>query len=278
VVNAFWIILTGSLVAACCALPGCFLVLRRQALIGDAIAHAILPGIVLTYLLIDHKNTWLLLAGAGSFGLIASFLMDWLHQKAGLKADAAIGIVFTSFFAVGIILVSAFAGNMDVDQECVLYGEIAYVPLDMTQLQVPRAVVTHTILLVILISLIIVFYKQFLITTFDAAFARLSGFWVRSWHYLLMSMVSVVTVASFEAVGAILVIAFLTVPPATAFLLTNRLSRMFVVSVLISIITATIGYGVAILFNASIAGSMATVSGLLFGIAFVYDKLSTHQF
>jgi manganese/zinc/iron transport system permease protein len=129
--NDFWIILTGSLVAINCGMLGVFLILRKMAMIGDAISHAVLPGIVVAYLLAQSRNAIFTLLGAALFGLLTTFLIELFYKRARLQSDASIGITFTWLFAIGVILVTAFTGNIDLDQECVLYGDIAYVPFDL---------------------------------------------------------------------------------------------------------------------------------------------------
>ncbi|NRA48492.1 MAG: metal ABC transporter permease, partial [Phaeodactylibacter sp.] len=129
--NAFWIILTGALVATSCGLLGAFLVLRKMAMLGDAISHAVLPGIVIAYLFSGSRETLPMLIGAAGIGVLTTFLVEFLHQKARLQIDASIGITFTWLFAIGIIMISMYVGQVDLDQDCVLYGEIAYVPLDL---------------------------------------------------------------------------------------------------------------------------------------------------
>ncbi len=269
--TSFWIILTGSLVAVSCSLLGCFLILRRMAMIGDAISHAVLPGIVIAFLLSGSRESVPMLIGAGLLGLLATFLIEFLHTKAKLQTDAAIGITFTWLFALGIILISVFAGQVDLDQDCVLYGEIAYVPIDLLLspgglLLGPKAVWVVGSVLVIIIIFIITFYKQLFLTTFDPAFAVSLGWSAVLWHYLLMGVVSLTTVAAFESVGAILVVAFLVVPPATAYLLTHRLKTMLWLSCLIGIVATVLGYGLAIWLNGSVTGAIATVSGIIFGL------------
>src|SRR5690554_6833283 len=129
--NDFWIILTGVLVALNCGLLGCFLILRKMAMIGDAISHAVLPGIVLAFLFTGSRDSVTMLIGAGSLGVLTTFLIEFFHKRGKLQTDASIGVTFTFLFAVGVILISVFAGKVDLDQDCVLYGEIAYVPLDL---------------------------------------------------------------------------------------------------------------------------------------------------
>jgi manganese/zinc/iron transport system permease protein len=272
----FYIILTASLVAISCSLLGCFLVLRKMAMVGDAISHAVLPGIVLAFLISGTRDSVIMLIGAMIVGVLSTFLIEYFTRKGRLQSDASIGVTFTWLFAVGVVLLSVFAGDVDLDQECVLYGEIAYVPFDLWllpsgQSMGPRAVWIVGPVLLAIILFIVFGYKGLKITTFDGAFATLSGVSVLVWHYALMSLVSAVTVASFELVGAILVVAFLIVPPATAYLLTNKLQAMLWLSVGLSIVTAVGGYYMAVWVNGSIAGAMATVAGILFSAALIFS-------
>ena len=129
--NDFWIILTGILVALSCGLLGVFLVLRKMAMVGDAISHAVLPGIVIAYLVAESRNAVIMLIGAAAFGLLTTFMIEWFYRRARIQADASIGITFTWLFAIGVILVSFYTGNVDLDQECVLYGDISYIPFNL---------------------------------------------------------------------------------------------------------------------------------------------------
>lgn len=276
---AFWIILTGALVAVTCGLLGCFLVLRKMSMVGDAISHAVLPGIVIAFLLSGSRETLPMLLGAGATGLLATFLIEYFHRRAGLQTDAAIGVVFTFLFAVGIILISAFAGQVDIDQDCVLYGEIAYVPIDLWvtaggTVMGPRPVYILSGVLLLVVVFIRLGYKELKLTSFDPAFASALGISTALWHYLLMAAVSITTVSSFESVGAILVIAFLIGPPATAYLLTHDLKRMLAITVALGIFIAFTGYWMAYWLNASIAGCMAVVTGICFAVVFAVQQLN----
>lgn len=276
---AFWIILTGSLVAVTCGLLGCFLVLRKMSMVGDAISHAVLPGIVIAFLLSGSRETLPMLLGAGATGLLATFLIEYFHRRAGLQTDAAIGVVFTFLFAVGIILISAFAGQVDIDQDCVLYGEIAYVPIDLWvtgngTVMGPRPVYILSGVLLLVAAFIRLGYKELKLTSFDPAFASAMGISTALWHYLLMAAVSITTVSSFESVGAILVIAFLIGPPATAYLLTHDLKRMLAITVVLGVVIAFAGYWMAYWLNASIAGCMAVITGLCFVGVFAVQRLA----
>lgn len=272
----FWIILTGSLVAATCGVLGCFLVLRKMAMVGDAISHSVLPGIAIAFLISGSRDSVLMLAGAAVLGLITVFLIQMLQQS-GLQSDASIGIVFTALFAIGVILISLNASHIDLDLDCVLFGEIAYVPWDTWILNGydmgPAAVWMLGGTLLLVLALIGLFYKQFKLCAFDPALAAAVGIPVVLFHYLLMGMVSVATVASFESVGAILVVGMLIVPASTAYLLTDRLSRMLLYSVLIGILSSAGGYYLAKWLDASIAGAMISVAGFLFVLAFIFSPL-----
>lgn len=277
---AFWIILTGSLVAITCGLLGCFLVLRKMSMVGDAISHAVLPGIVIAFLLSGSRDPLPMLLGAGATGLIATFLIEYFHRRARLQTDAAIGVIFTFLFAIGIILISVFAGEVDIDQDCVLYGEIAYVPIDLwiTDGGItmgPRPVYVLTTVLLLVFLFIKLGYKELQLTSFDPEFAAAIGISTGLWHYLLMAAVSLTTVSSFESVGAILVIAFLIGPPITAYLLTHDLKRMLWITTWLGVFIAFTGYWLAYWLNASIAGCMAVMVGVCFGAAFIRYRIAS---
>ncbi|GGK80438.1 manganese transport system membrane protein MntD [Rufibacter glacialis] len=275
-IDAFWIILTGALVAICCSLLGCFLILRRMAMVGDAISHAVLPGIVLAFLFSGSREVWTMLIGAALLGVACTFLIEFFHKKANVSADASIGVTFTWLFALGIILISVFAGKVDLDQDCVLYGEIAYVPLDLWLTQSglnlgPRTVWILGGVLVVLLLFISLFYKQLYLTSFDPAFAAAIGLSTTLWYYLLMGAVSLTTVAAFESVGAILVVALMVGPPATAYLLTDDLKKMLLLSAVAGIIASAAGYYLALWLNGSVAGAISAVIGIEFLLAFVFS-------
>ncbi|QCR21653.1 metal ABC transporter permease [Pontibacter sp. SGAir0037] len=274
--NAFWIILTGSLVATCCSLLGCYLILRRMAMVGDAISHAVLPGIVIAFLVTGSRDSIPMLIGAGLLGVLTTFLIEFFHRFARVQADASIGVTFTWLFAIGIILISVFAGQVDLDQDCVLYGEIAYIPLDLWITESgynfgPRTIWTLGAVTIAIIAFIMLSYKELFLTTFDPAYAAAIGISTTLWYYLLMTAVSLTTVASFESVGAILVVAFLVGPPATAYLLTDHFKTMLLLSVLIGILASAGGYYLAVWLDGSIAGAIATVTGVEFLLALLFS-------
>ena len=273
--GAFWIVLTGALVTASCALLGTFLVLRKMALLGDALSHAVLPGIAVAFLLSGSRAVLPMFLGAAVFGLLTTLLVESFHRRWRVQEDAAIGIVFTALFALGVVIITAYAGHVDLDQECVLYGEIAYTPWDLLlwgdESLGPRPVWILGAVLAINLTAIALLYKEFKITAFDPALALSVGINAALMHYLLMGLVALTTVASFESVGAILVVAMLIVPGAAAYLWSDRLSAVLGVAVLFGVASAVAGYFLASFWNSSIAGAMVVVIGGIFLFSLLFS-------
>ncbi len=267
--------IVGSLTAASCALVGSFLILRRMAMLGDAISHAVLPGIVLAFMLTGSRNTVPMLLGAGSLGLLTTFLVDVLNRQGRVQSDAAIGVTFTWLFAVGVILVSRYTAHVDLDVDCVLYGDILYAPFDIWTFRGvdmgPRPAWILGFMTLANLAFVILGYKQLKVSTFDPALAASIGINVSLWHYLLMGFVSATTVSAFESVGAILVVAMLIVPPNTAYLLTDRLWVLITLAVAFGVASAIGGYALATWLDGSIAAAMAVVSGMFFVLAALFS-------
>jgi manganese/zinc/iron transport system permease protein len=273
------IILVGAMVAVSCGWLGSFLILRKTVMIGDAISHAVLPGIVLAYLVSGSRDATVMLIGAALFGVFCTVLIELFHKRARLQEDASIGISFTFLFAIGVILISLFSGQVDLDQECVLYGEIAYAPLHVVRLASgvtlgAKALWVNGLLLLVVTLFVILGYKGLFITSFHEDYAAARGVRTRFWHFALMGMVSFATVIAFESVGAILVVAFLVAPPATAYLITERLPKLLLWSAVFGITSAAFGYLLAFAIDGSIAGAMATVCGVQFGVVFLGKKIN----
>ncbi|MER3417211.1 MAG: iron ABC transporter [Gemmataceae bacterium] len=273
------VLLTGILVACCCALPGCFLLLRRMALLGDAISHAILPGIALAFALTHSRNIMVMLAGALAAGLACVALIQILGRPAGatgggLPEDAATAVVFPAFFALGVVLIGYVARHVDLDPDCVIYGSIELAPLQelaIGSLRLgPRPLWILGAAALINLLFVTVLYKELKLACFDPDLAALLGFRPRALHWLLVMLVGGTTVACFEAVGAILVVSFLVLPPATAYLLTHRLTGMLVLSVSVGALAAVLGYVLAVWINSNVAGAMGWTAGLLFVCAWVF--------
>ena len=259
--------------AVACALPGVYLVLRRMTLMSDAISHAILPGIVLAFFLTESLSSPLLILAAAGTGVLTVLFVELLQRTKLVKEDAAIGLTFPALFSIGVILISRFAGNVHLDMDAVLLGELAYAPLN--RLAVfgynlgPVSLYVMGGILVLNLVFIFLFYKELKLATFDASLAAALGFTPTLIHYGLMTLVSVTTVGAFDAVGSILVVALIAGPPATAYLMTDKLSRMLILSALVGSVNAVGGYWLASLFDVSIAGAIATVTLLVFGLVFL---------
>ena len=266
--------LIAVVVALACALPGVFLVLRRMALMSDAISHSILLGIVLAFFVVEDLASPFLIAAAALTGVLTVSLVELLNRTRLVKEDAAIALVFPALFSIGVILIARHAGNVHLDVDAVLLGELVFAPFDRfvigdTDLG-PRTLWVMGAVLVLNCVFLIVFYKELKLTTFDASLAAALGFAPGLMHYLFMTLVSITAVGAFDAVGSILVVALMIGPPATAYLLTDRLGRMITLSGLVAVVSAVSGYWVSYAFDVSVAGCMATMSGVWFGAAFLF--------
>ncbi len=273
-----WIALMGFLVTAACGLVGNFLILRRMALVGDAISHSVLPGMAVAFLLSQSRGTTAMFLGALAAGIAATVLIELIHKKSRVKQDAAIGIAFTSLFALGVILINLYAGKggVDLDQECVLYGEIAFVPLEPLVVFAghtlgPIPVVRMGLVTLVTVLLIALFYKELLVSSFDPALAVSLGISATFVHYALMGWLSVVVVSAFESVGAILVVAMLILPGATATLLARRLPVMLGLTLLHAALSAVLGVHLAVWLDCSSAAAMVVAGTALFCAAWVFN-------
>lgn len=261
------ILIVASIVAVSCALVGVFLVLRKMAMMSDAITHTVLLGIVLGFFVTHDLSSPLLLVGALIMGIITVYLVETLQRTRLLSEEASIGVVFPLIFSIAIVLISRYAGNVHLDTDAVLLGELAFIPLDrmtLFGLSFPVAYVNTGLILLIDIVVINLFFKELQLSSFDALLAATLGFSPIFLNYLLMTLVSITAVGAFNAVGSVLVIAFMIGPPITAYLLTHDLKKMIALSVFFAIFNVVLGYGVAMFFDVSIAGSMALVTGLTF--------------
>ncbi|MBA4119465.1 MAG: hypothetical protein C0513_02015 [Isosphaera sp.] len=262
-----WTAATAAVCSVACGLIGCFLVLRRMSLLGDAISHAILPGLALAFMLTHSRDPLPMLAGAMTVGVLTAVLSAGLNRWGKVPEDASMGVVFTTLFALGVVLVSLAARDVDLDPGCVLYGLIEFTPLDTVAVgpvHVPRALAWLALTLAMNTALIVLFYKELTIVCFDPALATAMGISATLVHYGLMTTVAITSVASFEAVGSILVIAMLVAPGATAHLLTDSLGRMLCWAAAIAAGCALAGYALAVWIDTSVAGMIATLSLAVF--------------
>lgn len=274
--EALWIVLAGALIASINGLLGTFLILRKTVMVSDAISHSLLPGIVGAVMISGEIYSSLTFISAAAFGVFCVLLIETLINRIKLQSDAAIGFAYTVLFSVGVIMLSAFGRNLDVDEECVLFGEIAFVPLEAGWLVgdviVPDTVLWLVGLLVVVIAFLSVGYKGLLISTFNADYAHSIGLRTFGWNIAFMFIVSLSTVVSFESVGSILVVAFFVLPPATAYLLSTRLRTMFIITTVVGVLSSVCGYYMAVVINSSIAPAMCTTAALIFFVTLFYKK------
>lgn len=262
------------LAAAACSLVGVFLVLRRLAMLSDAISHAILPGIVVAFFLTEDLNSpWLVLAAAAT-GVLTVALVEALARTRRLKEDAAMGVVFPALFSVGIVLISRYAGHVHLDVDAVLLGELAFAPFDRLLIAGrdvgPRALWLMGVVALINLAAVTLFFKELKLATFDAGLAASLGLAPAVIHYGLMGLVSITAVGAFDAVGLVLVVALMVGPAAAAYLLTDRLGVMLALAAGLGALAAAGGFGLAVVLDASIAGCMAVGVGVVFLLVFVF--------
>lgn len=267
--------LTGILVASACALLGNFLILRRMAMMADAISHAILPGLVAGYVLAQGPNLLAGFLGAVLAAAVTVTAVQALERTRRVDGSAAIGIVFPAMFALGTVLVTSQFADIHLDADAILFGSIEFVAFDTLIIGDrdlgPRSIWVMSALCLINVLFIGLFYKELKLTTFDPGLAAALGFSPVILHYALMLVLSLTSVGAFSAVGAVLVVALVIVPAATAYLLTERLSRMIPLSVAIGALAALMGYQAAVALDASIAGAMVSATGALFGLALLFS-------
>lgn len=267
------ILTTGILVGASAALLGSFLVLRGNAMLTDAISHSIVFGIIIVWLLTRQLSGPVQLFGAAATGVLTVILSEALARSRLVRMDAAIGLVFPALFAAGVILISLYARDVHIHAESVLLGEIGFVWMNTVALagfDVPVAVVTLGAVLLINAAFVLLFWKELKLASFDAGLAAALGFLPGLLHYALLTLTSVTAVAAFDAVGAILFIAFVVVPPATAYLLTRQLWKMVLLSILLSVAASIAGYALALHWNVAIGGMMASMTGVWFMLALLF--------
>jgi manganese/zinc/iron transport system permease protein len=258
-------------VSAACAVPGAFLVLRRMAIVSDAISHVLLFGIVLAYFAVRDLNSPWLLVGAAATGVLTVVLVELLQRTRLVKEDAAIGLVFPALFALGVLLASLRARNIHLDVDQVLLGDPNLATLARWEVfgTAVKPLWGLAAVLGVNVLLVVLFFKELKLTTFDPGLAAALGFRPGLLHYGLMTVVSLTAVAAFDAVGPVLVVAFFVVPAAAAFLLTDRLAVMILLAAAIGAAGAVLGTRAAFRLDTNIAGTVAAVLGVLFAAVFV---------
>src|SRR5690554_338643 len=263
-----------AVVAMACAIPGVFLVLRKMALISDAISHSILPGIVIGFFITQDLNSPLLILFAALVGVLTVVLVEYIQKTGLVKEDTAIGLVFPALFSIGVIMISKNAGDVHLDVDAVLLGELAFAPFDRLMVAGadwgPKSLWIMGSILIVIIALLLLFFKELKVSTFDAGLSSAMGISPILVHYGLMSVSSITIVGAFDAVGAILVVALMIAPAAIAYLLTEDLKRMILFSMFFGVLAAILGYWLAHWLDASISGSIATVLGIIFLLVYLF--------
>ncbi len=266
--------LIASLVAIACAIPGTFLILRKMAMISDAISHSILPGIVIGFFITQDLNSPLLILLAALTGIITVVLVERIQRTGLVKEDTAIGLVFPVLFSIGVIMIAKNANDVHLDVDAVLLGELAFAPFDRLLVGGvdvgPKSLWVIGSILMVTVGLLFAFFKELKVSTFDAGLSASLGFSPVVIHYGLMTVSSVTTVGAFDAVGAILVVALMIAPAASAYLLTTDLKKMLLLSIGFGVFSAISGYWFAHWLDASIAGSITTMLGLLFLVVYLF--------
>lgn len=263
-----------GLTAVVCALAGVFLVLRRMAMVADAISHSVLPGLVAGFWFAQGPNLLTGFIGAVAAGLITVWAVEALAKTRQIREDAAIGLVFPAMFAIGVLWISLQYGNVHLDADAVLFGEITLAPFDRLVLNGqdlgPQSIWLLGLALVANVAFLTAFRKELVVSTFDPVLARLQGFRPAIVHYGLMTIVAITTVAAFTAVGAILAVALIIVPTVAASLFTRKLTPLVGSALAFGLLAAILGTTAAIRFDLSISGLVAVALGLVFaaGLAF----------
>ncbi|MCH2160297.1 MAG: metal ABC transporter permease [Phycisphaerales bacterium] len=276
-----WILVVVMLAAAACAIPGCYLLIRRQSMLGDAVSHSVLPGIALGFLISGTRSWEWMFLGAAVAGIATAVLAQLLQSLGRVERGAALGVVFTTLFALGLVLIRQTADHVELDPSCVLYGQVELAPLDTVEIfnwSLPRAVLVLGVVLLVGALLAGVLWKELLIASFDPEVSASQGVSPMVVQQLLMVLVAATCVAAFETVGSILVVALLVGPPATARLLTDRLVVMVPLAVVLGGVAAALGHLLAIagpgnrllgVEDTSIAGMIAVVAGAMVVVAAV---------
>ncbi|HSJ13763.1 MAG TPA: metal ABC transporter permease [Longimicrobiales bacterium] len=268
--------LVAVVVAVACALPGVFLVLRRMSLMSDAISHTVLLGIVLAFFLTRNMASPLLMLGAAATGVLTVALVEALRRTGLVREDTSIGLVFPALFSIAVLLIARYAGNVHLDTDAVLLGEIAFAPfrrLEVGGIDLgPRTLYVMGGILVLELVVIVAFYKELKLSTFDPALAAALGFSPVLLHYAFMGLVSITAVGAFDAVGSILVVALMIAPPAAAYLLSDRLAVVLLLSAGLAAVAALGGFWIAWWVDASIAGCMAAAAGVIFMTALLFGR------
>lgn len=262
-------IVIAFLAAVNCGLIGSFLMLRGQSMMGDAISHAVLPGIVVAFIFTQSRAPMVMLLGAVGAAILMSLLVAFLKVTIKISHEGAIGIGFTSFFALGVVLLSIYAEKVDLDMDCVLYGSLALAAFETWGDMGPSAIYILLGLLLGNMTFIFMAFPCLVLTSFDDHFARSVGVHTQRWYYALILLTAVNTVFIFTIVGAPLVLGFLVIPPAIAYLFVNNVTSLLLYTLAIDVILSVFGHLLAVSLDCTLPGAMIAVGGVLFVVIFM---------
>lgn len=258
-------LITSSMVGLMCGILGAFLVLRNMSLIGDALSHSVLPGIFFAFVIVQSYNSIAFFIGSSIAGLIAAISISWIQQNMTTKNDAAIGIVYTTLFSIGVIGISwlQHSEGVHIDLKDFLFGNVLGISNEDIYL-------TFGVMLFTIIS-ITLFYRQLFVSTFQETIAQTMGIPTKFLHYFLLLILSFVVVASLQAVGVILVVAMLVTPASTALLLSNKMRNVIIISALLGLVASILGLVASIVFDFPPGPTMAVVSALIYVVAVLFS-------
>ncbi len=274
------IVVIAGLLSTSCALLGSFLLLRRQALLPDAVSHAVLPGIVLVFLLTGERASAATVLGATAFGVACVAGSEWLRRTGVVASDAALALAFPALFSLGVLGISGYASGAHIDLDSAIYGDITFAPLRTVSVlgtPVPTSLLVTGLAAACTVLFVTLLWRPLSAATFDPDFAELSGLRGALVGRMLLVVVSGTAVVAFDSVGAILVITFFVVPAATARLLTHRLGPMLLIAVAVGWVSSLAGHRAALALDSSVAGTIGLAAGALFAVALVANRLTRRR-
>lgn len=272
-----WILLTAALAAISCSFAGLHLVLRKQAMLSDALSHSVLPGIVIIYILFNQLSLGSIFVGAIAVSLMMSISMEFIRQQKLLREDAAMGLVFSTLFAIGVVLLENFAGSVHIDTQCLLYGELAFVPLEnpvtIGSFQIPES--THHLFWMglLVLSLGYIFHKELLLASFHEEMAQSMGLPIKWIQYGILLLTSVIVMASFRSLGAILVIAFLILPANFGSLFSKSFWNIYKIGLIYIFASILLGTFLAFQWDNNLGAMIVSVAFITFLIAYSIVRL-----
>lgn len=276
-----WLVLTAAFSAIACGFPGSFLVLRRMSLAGDAISHSVLPGIVMGFMISGSLNSPWLVAGAALSGWVTVMVIELLHRRGGVREDAATGVVFTAMFSIGVVLLKLFASKVDLDPDCVLFGNLETAihgsRISLGGFEIPAIVLTTGGSALIGVGFVVACYHRLLGTSFDPSLARLTQQSPAVTQSLLLGVTAAVVVSAFQTVGAVMSVALLVLPAASLLLVTRRLPHLLMGVILHAVLSAVAGLYLATWMRFNLGASVVIAGAVIFAMCWLTSRRTTEN-